>query len=238
MEECQKMFSATAPNYSTIHDTISVNYSLRENQQGNLISRLPGEFVRSGLSADNYSYSESQYQGRRQKGISYSGNTFSTYPWDTILCWKGYTNYESSAGFTDGLGKTRTYWYQADPPMVSQMIEDLVYYKKGSVSWGTPVASNCFVLVDVESTLADLYPRVDVVPNPAETSVQITLHGFLPDDHPGYSLYNYSGIRVLAGKAITNPFVISRGGLPSGLYILTINDENGMIRGKTKIFFQ
>jgi len=241
LEHCQQLMSATYPYYSTIHDTITETFSFIENSQNTWLSRLPGEFIRDGYSANDYWFSTKYLPDRRQKGISWSGFLF-TQAWkggDT--CWRtgnGYNWAISTGNYSEGLGKTRTYWYQADPPYFSQMEENLVYFKKGTISWGTPITTDCFTLLGIESKKAEVQTWINVVPNPAETEVQVTLDGFNPDDSRNFTLYSYSGIKVFSGKVASNPFILSRDGLAPGLYILTITDRDGAIKGSTRIIYK
>ena len=241
LEHCQQLMSATYPNYSTVHDTIAITYSFLENPQNTWLSRLPGEFVRDGYSANNYWFSTQYLPDRRQKEISWGDFVF-TQLWNGgDTCWRtgnGYSWTISTMNYTEGLGKTRTYWYQAEPPYSTQMEENLVYFKKGTISWGTPITTDCFTLLSIESKVAKVDTEIKVVPNPAETEVQVTLHGFNPDDSYHFTLYNYSGIRVCSGKVYSTQFIISRDGLASGLYVLTISDRDGAIKGRTRIIFK
>jgi hypothetical protein len=241
LEHCQQLMSATYPNYSTVHDTVTQTFSFIENPGSAWLSRLPGEFIRDGYSANDYWFSTQYVPDRRQKGISWGGFQF-TRGWNGgDTCWRTGNVYSwtiSTGNYTEGLGKTRTYWYQADPPYYAQMEENLVYYKKGAISWGTPITTDCFTLLRIEGKDAEVQKGIKVLPNPAETEVQVTLEGFNPDDSWNFTLYNYSGIRVFSGKASSNQFILSRDGLASGLYILTISDRNGAIKGRTRIIYK
>ena len=118
------------------------------------------------------------------------------------------------------------------------MEENLVYYKKGPVSWGTPITTDCFSLLSVESENAWVNTNIRVVPNPAETEVLVTLTGFNPDDSRNFALYSWSGVRVCSGKVSSNPFILNRDDRVPGLYILAISDRYGAIKGKTRIIFK
>jgi len=118
------------------------------------------------------------------------------------------------------------------------MDENLVYYKKGSETWGTPVATDCSVLVGNESKDTSMKPSVEVIPNPAETEVHELLHDFPKGDNLDYALYNYSGIKMAEGESGSNTFIISRNDLSAGLYILKVADREGLIMAGTKIIFK
>jgi hypothetical protein len=242
MERCQKTSSANYPYYSTIHDTITATYNFLENSGNTWLSKLPGEFLRiSGSWADNYWLSTNSFPNRRLKGVTWGGflYTWEFYGGDT--CWNnvnGYNGPISTENFTEGLGKTRSYWYQTEPPATWQMDENMVYYKKGSETWGTPLATDCFVLVSNEDKATSMEPFAEVSPNPVETDARIFLNSFNPDDNFLYSLYNYSGMKVSEGTISLNPFIFNRKGLSSGLYILSISDRDGNIKGRTKIIFK
>ncbi|MEI6433453.1 MAG: T9SS type A sorting domain-containing protein [Bacteroidota bacterium] len=241
LEHCQQLVSATYPNYSTVHDTVTQTFSFIENPQNTWLSRLPGEFIREDFSADDYWFSTQYVPERRQKGISWGGFLFAR-AWNSgDTCWRtgnGYYWTISAGDYTKGLGKTRTYWDQAEPPYYAHMEENLVYYKKGTISWGTPITTDCFALLSIESKEAEVQTGIKVVPNPAEAEVQVTLNDFNPDDSWNFTLYTYSGIKVFSGKASSNQFILSRDGLASGLYILTISDRDGAIKGRTRIIYK
>ena len=241
LEHCQQLMSATYPNYSTVHDTVTQTFSFIENPGSAWLSRLPGEFMRGGYSAGDYWFSTQYFPYRRQKGVSWGGFLF-TPTWNGgDTCWRtgnGYYWTISAGDYTEGLGRTRTYWDQADPPYYAHMEENLVYYKKGTNSWGTPITTDCFTLLSIEGKKAEVQTGIKVVPNPAETEAQVTLHGFNPDDSWNFTLYTYSGIKVFSGKVSSNQFILSRDGLASGFYILTISDRDGAIKGRTRMIYK
>ena len=240
-EHCQQQMSATYPHYTTVYDTITKTFSFLENPVNTWLSRLPREFISDGYFADDYWFSTQYFPDRRQKGISWGGFVFTEGWFDGDTCWRngyGYSWTTSIENYTEGLGRTRTFWLQTDPPYFMQMEENLVYYKKGTISWGTPITTDCLSLLSIESKVAEVQRGITVVPNPAENEVQVTIHGFNPDDCCHFTLYNYTGARVCSGRAHSNQFILSREGYASGLYVLTISDRDGAIIGRTRIIFK
>lgn len=244
MEHCQKTLSGSYPFYSTVHDTIQSTYSFLEDPENKWLTRLPGEFIHASLyNADDYWFSTGDFQNRRMKGVNWGGFVY-TWSWQwpgNDTCWRiadGYNATVSTGNFTEGLGRTRTYWFHSEPPVSYRFDENLVYYKKGSLTWGTPVSTDCAMLVGVDRKESEGNFVIRVIPNPAETEVQITVPGVNPDDYFLYSLYNYSGIKLLEGKVSSNPFILNRNGRSSGLYFLTISGRNGTVTGRTKIIYK
>src|ERR1035437_5801872 len=105
-----------------------------------------------------------------------------------------------SWSYTEGLGLTSRHYKYTDPPSGEHMDEYLVYYKKGSETWGTPIAPDCSVLLGDEQNedkAAEI--RIEVVPNPFTDKAQIVLHGLSASDVLTWSMYDFSGARVRAG---------------------------------------
>jgi len=127
--------------------------------------------------------------------------------------------------------------YEAADITVTGSYTDLVYYKKGSEIWGTPVASDCFGLVAIENQQTTAKPVIEVFPNPARTEARILLRNYNPVENLRYALYNFSGMKVDEGDVSSNPFILERNSLGSGLYVLIISDMIGTIKATTKLNF-
>lgn len=238
IEQCQQNFSGIYPYYSTTHDTITQGYGYHP-ASGSWITRMPGEFAPINYRyADEYWFEEHSFPGRRLKGFA-EGGFFSDIIYYGNPCWMINNGYELifiSWTYAEGLGVTSRHYQYLDPPYAEHMDEYLVYYKKGSETWGTPIAPDCTVLLGNEQNkISPEAYSIEVVPNPVVDKAQIILHGLSVPDYHRYVLYNSSGIMINQGNIYNSTFIIDRQGLPSGLYILLILGDDGMIKAKTRI---
>jgi len=238
IEQCQQNFSGIYPYYYTTHDTITQGYGYYP-VSGSWISRMPGEFVRSGYRyADDYWFEEHSFPGRRLKGYS-EGGYFSDFAYHGYLCWiinSGYEMPSTSWTYAEGLGVTSRHYKLFEPPSGEHMDEYLVYFKKGSETWGTPIASDCSVLLGDGQNIKNVEGyRIEVIPNPVIDNAQILLKGLPALDNLTYELYNYSGAIVRRGNNPGMTFTFDRQGLPSGLYLLLVSGDSGILKAKIRI---
>jgi hypothetical protein len=235
IEECQQHYTASPPYYYTVHDTVTAVYSYNPSS-GWWIPKMPGEFHSDYTWADGYWFEEHSFPGRRLKGYS-EGAYFKYSYYDT--CWQqniGYQMVSSSWSYTEGLGLTSQHYQDFDPPYSQHMDQSLVYYKKGSETWGTPIAPDCSVLLgDGQNNKNVEGYNIEVVPNPFVDNAQVIMHGLPSSDDLTYVLYNYSGVIVRRGNIPGMTFTVDRQGLPSGLYILLISGDEGIIKAKARI---
>jgi hypothetical protein len=232
IEKCVRMDASYPPHLTTSFDTVTTVYHLIALESDQPL-RLPGEFVSSWDPPDYYARINPD-NDRLTKGIVTGTNMYNT----ATGCYTSlFESLYTDDGYSSGLGHTYEFWQYWSDGLYTYN-ESLVYYKKGSETWGTPVATDCSVLTGIDNQMISPEPSVEVFPNPAETEARIVLHGFNPDDNLSYSLYNYSGIKVYEGKASLNPFMLHRESRASGFYILIISDRNGSIKGKIKVNFK
>ena len=232
IEKCVRWDANYPPYHTNSFDTVTTVYNLIQMDSDQPL-RLPGEFV-SIQEPPNYYAMINPENARLIKGIITGTNIYNT---ETNCYTFTFESLYTDDGYTFRLGNTSYYWQYLDYGLFTYS-ESLVYYKKGSETWGTPVAADCFVLTGTENKVVSPEPSIEVFPNPAETEARILLHNFNPDNNLLYSLYNYSGMKVYEGKASSNPFILKRDGRTSGLYILIISDMSGTIKGRTKITFK
>lgn len=211
-----------------VHDTITLTYNYHKMGTRNL-QALPQEFRPAGMYAPNYS-KYSCYGGTVFQG--YQTKRFKTYS----DCWSDI--FEPSYELYDyavGLGNTYYYWQDWYNWPVSWMSE-LVYWKKGSVSYGTPLAPNCDVLLKINEQ-REKEIKISVNPNPVETRAEVILAN-TGQSALHYFLTNSYSQQVLSGEVNSNSFILDRSSLPAGLYILTISDKNNTLLGRKKILFE
>lgn len=220
LENCEKIISSTYPYDESIHDTITVKYYFGEEADTNWLCKLPGEFEREdGEEADIFSYTINPSQNRRSKYISWSG-----YVYSTGNCWKptdGYLYPIGTGTYTEGLGKTQSYWKHFTGTQWVQMQEDLVYYKKGTESWGSPVSTDCSALFGIEDNSLPLF--ITVFPNPASDKLMIGR----PDQNskPAILVYDSFG-RICFRNDHFNSESIDVSGFAEGIYILRFTEGN------------
>jgi len=231
MEFCKIMYLfQPPPNIETTYDTIVESYdfiTLANDETGN---QLPEKLINYGDWAPKFARHIS-FPGRQTqeyKDLSYTlmGN-----------CWGlPFEPYFTTYQYSEGLGNTSKFHMEADFIMMTWQ-EDLVYFKKGSEIWGTPIAPNCLTLVPVEEKTKPVIPDLRINPNPMETVAEISLEGF-KQSGLHYILYNSFGQQVCVREVHSNPFIFNRSGLPGGLYVITVIDDNNSILAIKKIMLK
>ena len=239
MEHCEKILEAFSPYYETVHDTINVTYSLNSMPDNILLSRLPDEFIRNNIIADAYSYSMFASQNRKVKSIFQNEYLYSGRYNNEDTCWRrseGYYTFSVKGNYAEGLGKTLDYLYWYNEGLPQHMEEDLVYYKKGSEIWGTPVSTDCFSLVGIPQT-GKKEITVSITPNPVETQAEIFISNVT--ETAGYRIVinDFLGRVVMQNNLLSNPYFFQRQG-PAGLYFLSIYDKTGILKANVKLVFK
>ena len=151
-------------------------------------------------------------------------------PFDPGPSYKGYH-------YSRGLGQTYLFDYLASGQHAYITTENLVYFKKGSEIWGTPISTNCKSFMPVEEKRKHELPDLRIIPNPLETQADIYLDNVL-QTNLHYLLINEMGVDVQNKEITTNPFNLNRSGLQSGIYFLLILDDKNTILFRKKIIIQ
>jgi hypothetical protein len=223
--------SCTRTDYNTYTqsetDTITESYVNGTYDYSPEPPALPGEFIPHY--SGNYPYGAtrfSAYDGTfnwRLTKISDPG-----YYTRYTGCWN-FGLFENSAQlqYTDGLGETFFFTEEIDPhgPTITQ--KELVYFKQGSESWGTPVATDCNTLVGIDDRKTTVDNSLRLFPNPASDRITISSSskGLL-------SILNLNGQQVLH-QTLTSPsttFDIST--LSPGIYVVKVVSSQGVEMGK------
>ena len=143
-------------------------------------------------------------------------------------CWKFYF-FETSGQmqYTRGLGETLFFTEEIDPngPTITQ--KELVYFKQGSESWGTPVATDCSTLVGLDDRKNSVDNHLRLFPNPASDKIVInsTVTGLL-------SILNLNGKLVLQQTLITPATTLDISTLHPGMYVVKLVNSKGVEVGK------
>lgn len=102
--------------------------------------------------------------------------------------------------------------------------KNLVYYKKGSEEWGTPIDFEQLTPIEEINTLSNQYK---VFPNPANESVHIHIANTVAPI-TSWILYDLNGVlRKQAQQLIQQQIKIEVANLPTGLYHLEIINKDG-----------
>lgn len=217
-----------------VFDTITDHYDFNQLANDTSIFFMPYEFYTQGQWARGYDQYYA-YGGRHSKWIRDDNYLF-----NGSMCWIVYngewTGHEYE--YSEGTGKTLDYYYQYDYMGGDGYSTALVYYQKGSQTWGTPVANSCNTLVGIgkETFINDMH--IGVRPNPVESLAEITFHGLPKGEQFRIILSDCLGMKVRSEIYFSNPFVFNRSNLPSGMYFLTVLDKAGNFLGKTKILIR
>jgi len=226
VEACKNMFSYPPGIYTNFHDTMNVKYNFIEMDGNPIYSRLPDEFYGSYLFSRTAS----------TKTLTWGVYTYSS--WENCYTYPPEGVDETTDSYSPGLGCTYNAFYEMESGNVYQNSQTLVYYKKGNITWGTPVATDCNALVDVKLLADRGKPAIRVVPNPVETKATIIVENYFPGKNLQFDLYNYLGKKILHSLIKSDFFTFSRDGIPSGLYLYTFLNENGVVIGQGKIIMK
>ncbi|MGA3012731.1 MAG: T9SS type A sorting domain-containing protein, partial [Bacteroidales bacterium] len=151
-------------------------------------------------------------------------------------CWNdAFEPDHTISDYAAGLGETYYFWQQWYNWPV-EMTNELVYCKKGSSTYGSPLAPDCDVLLKINEQ-REKEIKISVNPNPVDTRAEVILAN-TGQSALYYFLTNSYSKQVLSGEVISNSFILYRSNLPAGLYILTIRDKNNNLLGRKKILFE
>ena len=229
--KCESLYGGPPPHSNTWIDTITTIYNFDQMANDSSFYNLPEEFENSATIANEY-YRRIGFSHQRQtKGIDQmewynQGNLHN--------CWTSFSFPEGIFEYAEGLGCTCTHYeYSWD----NYSWENLVYYKKGSETWGTPVATDCGIQLGIEKEQETGTITLQVIPNPIEYQAEINLSEFDSHDCLKYFLYDYYGHKLKEGNIESRTFDIDRQGFSNGLYFLIVRDQNGNIKASRKIIF-
>ncbi len=243
MEYCHKDTTWFSGLVNKTHDTITVNYDLAQlaNSNSSWFTKLPEEF----FNQDNVSFEyKRNFEFNARQNKFFKTGAFITTPlfpgcWVYNVQPDCFTIFLSENKYTDGLGRSH---YQDDcfNSMTGAHIQskwnNLVYFKKGSETWGNPVAPDCWILTDVEDVkLKEKATIIHIVPNPVETASKIWLDSDGKDEEMYFLLTDYLGKNIAGFKTGSRPYFFSREGIHEGIYILSVFDKDGASRNRTKL---
>jgi len=235
VERCTKSwYPMPPPNTQTSHDTVTLSFNFHALAEDPSVSLLPDEFLHVTFFSTNdvlplaarkgEVYNNRLVQQFNSQGLYYNGTCYND-PFEV---------YGPEYWYSSGLGCTLVYRLEADIN-VHQYREELVYFRKGTETWGTPVAGNCDALL---TGTKEISPEqgMAVYPNPAISEIRVSIQ---PAVKPGkYTLTDLSGRQVSGGKVAGNSFVIQRNQLAGGIYLLIVTDADGRMVSRSKVVFE
>jgi hypothetical protein len=225
-QQCKVMNSGPPPTTTSSFDTVSTMYNFLTMNTTNFMLGLPMEFIpKGGVYADLITAFSGWPNNRFSK--EFMPNWYDT--WVNPGCWvPPFEPAFDRTNYTPDLGCTfyETGW------MTWQSIEYLVYYKKGTEVWGTPVSTDCHSLVSVSPAPEKSPLRVIISPNPVSQSSIITILGCQGTKEFDFTLFNNLGREVFNLKSENPSFSFDRKDLPNGLYIYVVNGTGINQRGK------
>ncbi|MCX6258639.1 MAG: T9SS type A sorting domain-containing protein [Bacteroidia bacterium] len=227
------------PNVVTIHDTIMENYNFISLSLDSSLIFLPLEFKNIGDHFLGYCYSYYRYlmNNRQNQVINSCGYSIGGNPGDST-CWTNpFEGIPEIKHFGTGLGLT-SYTTSLYSEYMDDYWDELVYFKKGNETWGTPVAADCEALFAGVHEINKSDPKISVYPNPAEDQANVNIQGTDQSEKLNILLFDCTGREVLDIPADHNPVIIHRNGLPAGLYLLIVRDKSGNPVGTVKLVFQ
>jgi hypothetical protein len=190
------------------------------------IMRLPDQFARQNIYASQFDRYMKAFNNRQTKKITEDKyrfiNTCFVIPAGSVTLYRNYS---------EGLGQTE--YYRDDQS--TQEFFRLVYFKKGSETYGNAVGTQCSPMLDVNEQTLSANARVKIVPNPLKNQAQIIIEGMKISEDMQFVLYNLVGKEVYRSAIISSTTTLDRNSLPSGLYIYMVTGKEVMTNGKLVI---
>ncbi len=182
-----------------------------------IFDKLPGEPIRSEYEAYSYvMYNNGTISKTEPSGYDRICSPYNDSCWmrcDVWGCWPSYS-------YIKGLGGP---YYECDDFFFGFIKEnnELVYYKKGDLTSGTPL-----IVTDTNNVV--LEEETEVFPNPAKDILWIkTLNNYLP---LVFELIDINGKSLFQKSIVTVSTTINLGSFPAGIYFYRLSDDTGVIK--------
>ena len=221
----------SAPVYSHTFDTIIKQFSLTDYKE--LVNEPKEPYILNEgmeyLSDNNMGISANSFMNLQGIPWKFTNASGILWTWNSPDCWNYATidEYTPACFFYKGLGGPYYSWMGFN---ITFNYNKLVYYKKSSETWGTPL--NCDSLMQVGIIEYPQNHRIKIYPNPTSglLTVSMPVNVLVPCK---LEIVDLSG-RIVLGFTMTQQtqsFDISE--LPSGLYSYKLSSTNGdVFRGK------
>jgi hypothetical protein len=225
-DRCRSTLTNPGGNHVYIHDTIVTKYKFNVMALDSTIMRFPDQFVRQNIYASQFERYMKAFNNRQTKKVIEDKfrflNSCFIIPSGSVTLYRSYS---------EGLGVTE--YFRDDQS--TQEFSKLVYFKKGSETWGNAVGTQCSPMLDVNEENQAVAMQVRIVPNPMRNQSQIIIEGLKITGDMKFMLYNMVGRKVYELKITSAATVIDRNNLPAGLYVFTISGKDLMTQGKLMV---
>lgn len=236
-KRCILAFYAPPPYYSTSHDTINDTIILHKNLFYLSFDKQPSEFSpKPSYFCDLYQKFSNSFNARLNKRFYLDLVQHNS----SSNCWVYNINYPFYE-YSDGLGQTRyfnQYLYHTEiPPQWVTVTQDwqMVYFRKGTETWGTPLAPTCEALVGVIENPDSIIPKINISPNPIKSQAEINVTGINLGKSIEIILFDCFGREVYRKVSDSNPYIFDREGLPNGFYIIKVIGNSNKLTITSKI---
>lgn len=236
---CIHSFYAPPPRYTNTVDTINDTIILHNNLFYSGFNRQPLEFSpKSSQYCDLYQKFSEFFNDRSGKRFYFNYATHNS----SSNCWV----YNSNLPYYDysyGLGQTRFFnqylYFGGSPPNWVTVTQDsqLVYFRKGTETWGTPLAPDCETLVGINKTPVANLPGMTISPNPIINQSEIKVWGLKPEESADIILYDLLSREVYRKFMDSNPYIFKRDGIPDGFYIINVIGKSSKLNITSKVIF-
>ncbi len=237
-DRCSHSMNFPPITYYNNHDTTADTIILHNHDFYSSFYRQPFEFEpKSSTACDLFLRYSGGFNNHPKKRF-YVNYYIKNLP--SSNCWS-YNDNKPYYEYAEGLGQTRffnQYLIQDPNQQWITVTYDwrLVYYRKGNETWGTPLASDCSeLLLDVNETPADTLPALSIAPNPATDGCVIKVTGIASGESAELSLYDCTGREIFRSGIQTDPYSLSRAGIPDGFYVVRVTSRDGRLNLTSKI---
>ncbi len=225
-DRCRSTITNPGNNHVYFRDTLVVKYKFNVMALDSTILRYPDQFVRRNVYASQFDRFQKAFNNRQTKKVTedkfrFLNNCF-VIPSGSVVLYRNYS---------EGLGQTE--YYRDD--QTSQDFYRLVYFKKGSETWGNAVGTECSPVLEVEEHSLAVSPQVKIVPNPLTSRAEVIVDGVRNNDSFTFSLFNLVGRQVARMDMHGTTATFDRNNLPSGLYIYSLTGKEVSVTGKLVI---
>jgi hypothetical protein len=225
-DRCRSTITNPGNNHVYFRDTIVTKYKFNVMALDSTILRLPDQFKRQNVYASQFDRYMKAYNNRQTKKVTEDKYRFLNSCW--VIPTGSVTLYRN---YSEGLGLTE--YYRDDQS--TQEFYRLVYFKKGSETWGAAVGTQCSPILDVSEQPVATTPQVRIVPNPMKNQAQVIIDGMQTTENATFMLYNLVGQEVYRMTLNSNTTTLTRNNLPTGLYVYILTGKNLMVKGKLMI---
>ncbi len=225
-DRCRSTVTNPGNHHVYIHDTIVVKYNFKTMASDSSIMRYPDQFHRENIYATQFDRFMKLFNNRQTKKMiqdkyRYINNCWSV-PTGSVTLYQNYS---------EGLGMST---YFRDDQTV-QNYYSLVYFKKGTETWGSPVGTQCSPLLDVQEQPSATTQQVRIVPNPMKNQAEILFDGINLNEGLQFVIYNIVGKEVYHQTVTSNHLTFDKNNLSTGLYIYLLKGKETIAKGKLVI---